>query len=402
MDPVWLLLLLPIAAASGWLAARRARSSTRRRAGHELPSAYYQGLNLLLNEQHDKAIDVLVEALAEDTETVEVQLALGNLFRRRGEVARATRIHQSLIARDGLDDAQRCQGLFELGQDYFKAGLLDRAENLFEELAEIPDHGENAHRHLLHIYDQEKEWERAIQAAKRLLDLGQASMSSLIAQYHCEIVETAIREGRYDAARECIEAAVAADRGCIRARIQSGRLLALHGRHRDAIEEWRSIEDHDPAYLGEVLDLMANSYRSIRGIGEFRAFLEEALERRDDVRLMFALVDVVDEMEGSSNAETFLLGWLRGHPTIYGLYRLISLKLKQKPSDKADLSLLENMIGSLLNKDLDYTCGYCGFAARSLHWQCPGCKSWDSMYSVQSPGNGLRRADAPLRPLKGI
>lgn len=396
MDPIWLLLLLPLAAGSGWLTATLAR---RRSAGvikRQLPTAYYQGLNLLLNEQHDKAIDVLVKALEEDTETVEVQLALGNLFRRRGEVARATRIHQNLVARDNLDRSQRTQALFELGQDYFKAGLLDRAEDLFRELTDIPEHAEQAHRHLLHIYDQEKEWESAIAVAGRLEELGARSIAPVIAQYHCEIAETAIREGRYDQARDQVRCAQAIDAGCVRAIIQSGRLAALHGDHTSAIDEWKRVESCNATYLGEVLDLVATSYRALGTMEEYRLFLESAVERHGDVRLMYALVDVLDETEGSVRAEDFLVTWLRRHPTIFGLHRLLELKLKRKTERNTDLQLLENMIGGLVRGEQGYVCRQCGFTAKSHHWQCPGCKSWNSIAPVQGKLPPHHYSDSPF------
>ncbi len=402
MDPVWLLALLPLAAGSGWLAATFARRQGPAAAKRQLPTAYSPGLNLLLNEQHDKAIEILVKALEEDTETVEVQLALGNLFRRRGEIARATRIHQNLIARDNLDDAQRTQALFELGQDYFKAGLLDRAEDLFRELTEIAEHSEQAHRHLLQIYDQEKEWESAILVARRLGELGVRSIAPVIAQYHCEIAETAIREGRYDNAEDHAARARSIDPGCVRAIIQSGRLSALHGNHAEAIERFRQVEQCNPAYLGEVLDLIATSYRTMGSVAEYRRFLESTVERHNDIRLMFALVEVVDELEGSLKAEEFLVRWLRKRPTIFGLYRLIELKLKQKPRDKADLELLEGMIGSLVKKDSGYACRQCGFTGRSHHWQCPGCKSWNSISSVQNRNQNYNYPATVLKTIKGM
>ncbi len=402
MDPLWLLLFLPVAAGSGWYAARYGKSSSADDSRRQLPAAYYQGLNLLLNEQHDKAIDVLVKALEEDSDTAEVQLALGNLFRRRGEVARATRIHQNLVARDNLDELQRTQALFELGQDYFKAGLLDRAEDLFRELTEHADHSEHAHRHLLQIYDQEKEWERAIEVATRLNDLGFKSISAVIAQYHCEIAETAIREGRYEIAEEQADKAIKVEPNCVRARTQSGRLSALHGRHRDAIKIWKTVERQNPDFLGEILELIANSYRTIDAVEEYRSFLEQALERQNDVRVMFALVDVLDELEGSLKAEDFLVQWLRKHPTIYGLHRLIQLKLKQKPSDKEDLNLLESMIGGLLEKDAGYVCRQCGFEGKSHHWQCPGCKSWNSIVAVQSSETTYKHSNSIYTRLKSM
>jgi len=402
MEVTWLMLLLPLAAGSGWIAAKLSSKQKTALAKKELPAAYYKGLNLLLNEEHDKAIDILVKALEEDSETVEVQLALGNLFRRRGEIARATRIHQNLIARETLDASQRSQGLFELGQDYFKAGLLDRAEGLFMELSETSDHGDNANRSLLLIYDQEKEWENAIQVAKRIVDSDDVTVNLLIAQYHCEIAESAIREGRYDAAKIHVKNAVNVDNSCVRARIQSGRLSALNGDHRVAIETWKGIEDQNPGYLGDVMDLIATSYRTLGGYPEYRNYLEHALKRTADVRIMFSLLEVVDELEGSLKAESFLVGWLRTHPTIYGLYRLIELKIKQKPSDQEDLLLLESMIGSLLKKDSAYICRQCGFAGKTLHWQCPGCKSWNSILSTQHQTTLQKYAISGYRHIKHV
>ncbi len=181
MDPVWLLLLLPLAAASGWYAASRGRRSTGS-VRSDIPQAYFKSLNLLLNEQQDKALDVLISALETHEETVEIQLALGNLFRRRGEIERATQLHQNLIARSGLEPEQRLLALYELGQDYYKAGLFDRAESLLLEVAEAVEYSESAYRLLLQIYEQEKEWDNAIDAAKRLSSASGADSNGLLAQ----------------------------------------------------------------------------------------------------------------------------------------------------------------------------------------------------------------------------
>src|SRR5713101_7419737 len=187
-DLLWL--LLPLAAGSGWLVARF--DQKRHAAARDLPSAYFKGLNFLLNEQPDKAIEIFIQVLEVNSETVETHLALGNLFRRRGEVERAIRIHQNLIARPTLDREQRTYALLELAQDYFKAGLFDRAENLFLELAEIRAHSEQALRLLLSIYQQEKEWDKAIQTGRRLARVAGKSMDGVIAQYYCEQAEQAV------------------------------------------------------------------------------------------------------------------------------------------------------------------------------------------------------------------
>ena len=197
MDPVWLPLLLPLAAASGWYAASRGRLSTDS-ARSDIPQAYFKSLNLLLNEQQDKALDVLISALETHEETVEIQLALGNLFRRRGEIERATQLHQNLIARSGLEPEQRLLALYELGQDYYKAGLFDRAESLLLEVAEAVEYSESAYRLLLQIYEQEKEWDNAIDAAKRLSSASGVDSNGLLAQYYCELAEERMTAGFYE------------------------------------------------------------------------------------------------------------------------------------------------------------------------------------------------------------
>ncbi len=380
MDPVWLLLLLPAAAASGWFAAGRGSAFGRKKDSNQLPGAYFRGLNFLINEQPDKAIELFLKVLEVDTETVEMHLAVGNLFRRRGEIERATRIHQNLVARPSLDRHQRSQALYELGQDYFKAGLYDRAEQLFTELADTADYEQQARKYLLQIYDQEKEWDRAIEIAEILAQKFGQNMSTVAAQYYCELAEAAITEGRYDQAQQNVSAALQSDQGCVRATIQAGRLYALHGDHKKAVAAWRTIEHQNHAYLGEVVDLISNSYRALGDLDSLQDFLRLALQKHRDVKLMLALTETMDSRSGGEKAERFLVDWLRRYPTLHGLYRLIQLKLRhtQGPAKK-DLKLLEGMIGGILRKESSYECRQCGFSGRSLHWQCPGCKGWNSI-----------------------
>ena len=380
MDPIWLLFLLPAAVGSGWFAAQRGLVPGRKTDSYHLPSAYFRGLNFLLNEQHDKAIEVFIKMLEVDTETVEMHLALGNLFRRRGEVERATRIHQNLIARPNLDRQQHSQALFELGQDYLKAGLLDRAESLFLELTEVTHHAEQALKHLLLIYEQEKEWEKCITAARKLTAVSKRDMSSVVAQYCCELAESALTEGRYDRAGKFINRAFVADRNCVRATIQSGRLDSLRGNHTQAIRTWKRVEQQDPRFLGEVVDLISGSYRLADDKQGLQDFLNDASEKHRDVKLALAFVDSIEMEEGVEPAEQFLVNWVRRHPSVHGLHRLIELKISQADLPvRRDLELLDSMIGEIVDREHRYECRQCGFAGRSLHWKCPGCKGWNTI-----------------------
>jgi lipopolysaccharide biosynthesis regulator YciM len=378
MDPIWLLLLLPLAAGSGWLGATQALAK-RRQSDASLPSAYFKGLNFLLNEQHDKALDVLVAALEQDKETVEVQLALGSLFRKRGEIQRATRVHQNLVARTQLDNSEKLQALYELAQDYYKAGLLDRAEHLLVEIGGADELEESAQQLLLQIYEQEKEWERAINVAKNLETFDGQSLSGVIAQYHCEIAENAITEGRYDFAEAKIQEALSIDRECVRAIIQRGRVKAIQGNHRGAISEWMKGVDNHSELPGEITELIKNSYQVIGALDEYREFLESVLNDRDDIRLVLALTECFHDWKGEENAETFLLGKIRSKPSVPGLHRLIQMRLAQSNSpDNNDLGLLEKLIGGIMAEESGYECRQCGFRGKVMHWQCPGCRKWNS------------------------
>ncbi len=376
IDALWLL-LLPVAAASGWLAARWDQGGRRHGRG-DLPQAYLEGLNFLLNEQPDKAIEVFIRALEVDPDTVETHLAIGNLFRRRGEIERATRIHQNLIARPSLARGQRYQALYELAQDYHKAGLLDRAENLFQELVEAGQHTEPALRSLLDIYQQEKEWERAIQTCRRLGRETGRRMDAQIAQFYCEQADEAVARGDGAGAERLAARALGVDPGCVRANLLLGEAARGRGDLRRAIRLWRRVEAQDPQYLGEVVPRVVEAYRRLGDEEGLRAFLREALDRYDHLVLMLAMVDLLAEREGGRAAQAFVVDWLRQHPSAGGLRRLIQLRLAEAPdgAGRRDLEVLLSIIEDLLARQPSYACVQCGFEAKTLHWQCPSCKRW--------------------------
>ncbi len=386
-----LLLLLPLAVASGWLAARLDQKHRPSGTGGEFPSAYFKGLNFLLNEQPDKAIEVFIQMLEVDSDTVETHLALGNLFRRRGEVERAIRIHQNLIARPTLDKHQRSLALLELGQDYLKAGLFDRAENLFLELAEIRLHTEQALRFLVHIYQQEKEWDQAIAVSRRLARASGRNQDDVIAQFYCELAEQAFSDGNPALARQFAGEALSADRNCVRASILLGRMEVGAGRHREALKAWKRIEEQDPVYLGEVAGLIAASYQAINDGAGLYSYFDSVLRRHGGVALMLALADVIRSRDGVPAAEAFVTSWLRRQPSVQGLHRLLDLNLVAADvSVQTDLKLLQGVIAQLLEQQQGYLCQECGFRGKTLHWQCPGCHRWNTVKPL--PGQPQERS----------
>lgn len=379
-DLLWL--LLPMAAASGWYVARLEHKRLMKRT-LDLPSAYFKGLNFLLNEQPDKAIEIFIKVLEVNSETVETHLALGNLFRRRGEVERAIRIHQNLIARPTLNKDQRTHALLELGQDYLKAGLFDRAENLFLELVELHAHNEEALRLLLHIYQQEKEWEQCVHTSRRLARASGKNMNDVIAQYYCELAEQAHAKNDLTGARNFLKQALATDSRCVRASILLGDLEADEGRYRQAIRAWQKVEEQDAHYFGEIAVRVAGAFRQLgdeRGLYEF---FREALQRHAAVSLVIAFAEVIKDRDGVDAAEKFVVEWLRRKPNVHGLHQLIEFNLKEAEGNaRDDLMLLKAIIEELRTQHLGYACDECGFKAKTVHWLCPSCNRWNTIKPV--------------------
>ncbi len=378
-------LLLPIAAFSGWrIGVRQAgrRGWGRRR---DLRPDYFRGLNFVLNEQPDKAIEVFIRMVEVDEDTVETHLALGSLFRRRGEVDRAIRIHQNLIARPRLEEEHRVQAVLELGQDYMKAGLLDRAEALFQELLEQDQQPETALSLLLDIYQCEKEWHKAIDIARRLERRNGGSRRLEVAQFHCELAEEAMARGDRASAADHVEAALAEDRQCVRASLLSARLAMDGGDWDRAARVLRRIEDQDIDYLPEVLPLLRACHERMGDMDGLVAYLRQVLQRYPGISPVLMLARLLRRQESPRAAAEFIAGELARRPSVRGLRQLMELS---REAAGGECGMLYDEITAILDKLLEgkpvYKCVHCGFSGRTLHWQCPSCKKWSTVKPIHS------------------
>lgn len=377
MELLWL--LLPVAAASGWFAAKRSNKRIEASAKDYTP-AYFRGLNYLLNEQPDKAIDVFVQMLEVDSETVETHLALGNLFRRRGEVDRAIRIHQNLIARPTLNRDQRAQALLELGQDYMRAGLFDRAESLFDELGEMKLYQEQALANLLIIYQQEKEWKNCLKVARKLEKLTGKSHGVERAHYYCELAEEAKSNNDQREASALLRKAQGSDSECVRASILQGEIEVANGAYKAAINAFKNIERQDPAYMNEIMPPLVECYRQQDNRRELIVYLQQLFKRHQSIEPALTLTRFIQEDEGDEAAAGFITKYLNQHPNLEGLDQLIALHLESAKDKASDtLHIVQQLVRKLLQSRPAYRCSRCGFTAKTLHWQCPGCKSWSSI-----------------------
>lgn len=381
-----LFLLLPAAMLWGWYAGRRAAERAGGRRVSRLSTRYFRGLNYLLNEQPDKAIEVFLQIAEVDSDTVETHFALGYLFRRRGEVDRAIRIHQNLIERSTLTDEQRVQAVLELGEDYMRAGLLDRAEALFADLVRLGEQAPQALRHLLSIYQQERDWDKAIEHAQRLEAATGEPTGPLVAHFNCELAERARRQGRFAEARQLLAKAYEAEANCVRAGIIEGQIDLAEGRDSAAVRAFERICRNDPESLPEVLKPLLAAYERLGERARARAFLAEMSERFAGVAPVLALARLIREDEGDCAAVEYLSESLKQRPSVKGQVALIQLgSARPEPEALSILRVLGQTTEHLASSVLTYRCNRCGFGARQHHWQCPSCKSWSSVRPIHGP-----------------
>jgi len=374
---IWMLLGIPLFFALGWIAARVdirqlvAESRT-------LPRGYFKGLNFLLNEQPDKAIDAFIEIVKLDPETVDMHFALGNLFRRRGEIERAIRVHQNLLARPDMPPEEKAHGQYELGMDYLKAGLLDRAEETFNNLVET-QYGVQARRALLEIYQREKEWPRAIEAALGLQESGAGARQKEIAQFYCELAQDALVHLQTADALVLLDKALHADRKNVRATLLTGDAQLAQGDTEGALMTWRRVEQQSVPHVALVASRLMDGYRKVgrpqEGVNLLRSYLAEA----SSIDLIEVVFKAVIELDGVDAAKQMMIEELRRNPTLLGLDKLLEARLMDaSPEIWEELSMVKNLVHGYTAKLARYQCSHCGFKARQFYWQCPGCSRWET------------------------
>ena len=374
---LWWLLAIPLFFALGWVAARIDIRHLVRES-RTLPRSYFKGLNFLLNEQPDQAIEAFIEAVKVDPQTIELHFALGNLFRRRGETDRAIRMHQNLVDRADLRDDQRLQALDALGQDYLKAGLLDRAEDAFRRLRGTAL-DENALKFLLEIYQQEKEWAKAIEIACELPDHSGHLWQKEIANFYCEMAASEITHSRPEEARRLLDEALVTNRKCVRATILLGDLQAGRGDLDAAIATWKRVEQQNPVYLALVAGRLMDAYRKLDRHEQGLQLLSGYLEHHPSLDLLDAVFQWQLEGHGAVAAYELVRDELRRNPTLLGLDKLLEAQLLAAPPERRqDLEMMRNLIHNHTRRVARYRCDNCGFKARQFYWRCPACGGWET------------------------
>lgn len=375
-----LFLLLPLAALSGWWLGRR-QQARRHRQPAALSSQYFRGLDYLLNEESDKAIEAFTKLAEINRDTVDTHLALGTLFRRRGELDKAIGYHKHIISRPNLSDEQRERVLFELALDYMRAGLLDRAEHLFLDLTESERAGRRARLQLLDIYQQTRDWARAIEQAQRLDNC--SDTDRLIAHLHCALADSALEGEDEDSVRGYLRQARRYEPDNARARLIEARLAARHGHPEEAAERYREACELDPELLVSQFPAMLETHRQAAQDEVLMGWLHQLSERSalQAPALMWARLQA--ESDPRAAAEV-LLQRLERRPTVRGLELLMRLSSEHGSGLEAvGPELIRDLMQRLIEGQPVYRCRQCGFSGSAHHWQCPSCRSWNTTRLIQ-------------------
>ncbi len=380
-----LFLLLPVAAAYGWYMGRRSSQQDKQESANRLSREYVAGVNFLLSNQQDKAVDLFLEMLKEDSSTVEAHLTLGNLFRSRGEVDRAIRIHQSLMESASLTFDQRLLAVQQLGRDYMAAGLYDRAEDMFNQLVKEQDYQLFALEQLLIIHQATSDWQNAIEVAERLVKLGKDNRRKEIAHFWCELALQAMASDDLDKATGLLKKAASSDKLCARVSIMQGRILMAQGEYAKAAHALKRVLEQDKEVVSETLDMLQECYQHLGEQQAWAEFLKRCVDENTGASAELMLAEIIQLDEGREVAQVYMNRQLQRHPTMRVFHHLMDYHLVDAEEGRAkeSLMLLRDMVGEQIRTKPRYRCHKCGFTAHSLYWHCPSCRAWATVKPIR-------------------
>lgn len=384
LSNLFLLALFFSAVVIGWILGRQHKSSSHRQQKATLGQDYFQGLNYLLNDDPGRATDSFVKILESHPDSIESQIALGNMFRHKGEVNRAIRLHQDVIAKPSISANQRASALLALAQDYMSAGLYDRAERLFLDLYQNHDNKSYTLGYLHTLYQRQRDWVKAISVAEKLNTEPDKNMHINIAYYYCELAEKVMSKNNYDLARYYVQCALKNDKNCARANMIAGRVAQSKAEYQDAIYAYQTILQQDPDYLPEILSELCACYEAIDNLNGYAAFLKQCLATYFNLNIALAFSEILLRKQGGKEAERFMMNQLRQRPSLRGLQKLLEHHIAAKGGKtKQDILILQDFISSLIKDKPAYDCRNCGYRYLTIHWQCPSCEHWGTVRPIK-------------------
>jgi lipopolysaccharide biosynthesis regulator YciM len=365
--------LFLLLAAAGWALGRWGERDVEE-PPPPLNIDYLKGLNFLLNEQTDQALEHFLKMVRVDDKTIETHFALGSLFRRKGEIDRAIRIHQNIIARPDLASEQRDQALFSLAKDYLKAGLLDRAEKLFVRLSQGSRYQVEALENLTGIYELEKEWEKAIEAGQQLEVLGGRSLALQIAHYYCELAEASALEKDYGAARQYVKHAQTGRPRTLRGALTRAHIAQETDDNKTALRLYHRIIDEHTYLIAEALPEIVSIYESENALGELEKIFRKMLKNNPEMSGLVAYTAIVNDIGGIPVIDECVEKYMMDEPTLGEFVDMQSLG----NGDDSALIKIRKALSKLATTTPRYQCQECGFSSQKLLWQCPSCRSWET------------------------
>jgi lipopolysaccharide assembly protein B len=375
--------LVFVAILSGWLLGRWQlfKKGGVRADSEHFSERYASGLNYLLADDSDNAIQIFTDLVKVNSETIEIHFALGNLFRSKGEVERAIKVHQNLLARPNLTRNQRHTAIAELASDYLKAGLLDRAEKLYREMIELNATPDKAYRHLLDLYIAQKSWEQAVECAQKLFQMGEPEAAVVYGQCLCEIAVEAMDAGNHRYARQSLDRALQIDPDSVRAMLL---LIHLNLKNSDipaAKRLFTRLASQHPEYMALYIEPARQIYQQDRG-QLYQEFLEEQYRLHPSTRIAMALLEYYARNDEIEKAREFLSNILRQSPS-FEAFEFALRFLKSDPDQLVETwDSLSAFLKSMQDNKVEYVCSRCGYDSHSIQWLCPSCRNWASMKPV--------------------
>ena len=381
-DTVLLLLLFAAAAALGWFFARR--SAERKFAGgpRHVSAEYFQGLNYLLNEEPDKALEVFIRMVDMDADTVDTHFALGALFRRRGETERAIKVHQNLVARPDLPREARARALNELAEDYFKAGLFDRAEQVYTQVARGATQRAEGLRGLVRIYELQRDWEKAIAVMDQLVSSSRGASGTVVAHYCCELAQEALARGDLHAARHWLKRAQGADRDSVRGAMTRAAVAQRENDHRLAVRLYEQALERDGGFLVDVLPELRRCYAELGKADAFERWLGDALARHPEWRPGVAFTAITDGGFDDPITRQCIADFISSNPILTDILETLRPTLESEGGQEAAVRRISRAMRRIAKASPRYRCNVCGFSGNVLYWQCPSCRTWDTTRPV--------------------
>lgn len=382
-----LFLLLPVAAGYGYVMGRNSVRQAQRKQSSILSRHYYKGLNFLLSDQPDKAVDTLIKMINLDTGTVETHIAMGNFFRHRGEIDRAIRIHQNLVSKQELSESQSHQALRELGRDYMMAGFLERAENAFLQLLDSDKHFLDAQKQLFSIYQTTKEWDRAIELGEKMVGChgDTADLCNRLSHFYCEQAMTFIKAENFIEAESSLQKAIDSDDHAVRPWLILGDLAIEQQDYQLAFDYLKEVPLRDVTWFSEAVPLLEVCAEKLQYDGQLEEILEKYWQQCATAYL--SKVKLLAKKENMQLAEDVLFEQLKKTPTMKGFKTLMGFFIEDEVDQKTkeSLTMVKGLVEEQIKMRPKYRCSSCGFSGRQIHWLCPSCKKW----GVVKPIKGL-------------